>query len=281
MTSLWDQLKDWVLVSVLLAVSLGVMFAQNQTLVRAVRAGALETTARIESAFAWVGHYLRALDENQRLRRENVTLAAEVARSREARLQNQRLEAMLNLRDTTNFTIEPVRIVSKSLTEQQSTFTINAGSEDSVETGMPVIDGRGSVLGRTELVSESYSRVMSYLHTDFRLPAKIQSLDAEGIVHWTGDDRSRLLMERVVQTNPVLPGQRVVTSGSSGFFPPGLSVGFVDSVATSPGRNEYNVQVVPSSPLDEAGYAFVVLSAARSPEGAGERPSPSEDVAQR
>jgi rod shape-determining protein MreC len=270
MASLWDRLKDWVLVAVLVAVSLGVMFAQNQTLVRAMRAGALETTARAEGAFAWVGNYLRALDENERLRSENIALAAEVARSREARMQNQRLEGMLNLRDTTQLAVEPARIISKTLTGQQNTFTINAGSADSVEVGMPVIDERGSVLGRTTLVSETHARAMSYLNTDFRLPAKIQSLDAEGIVQWPGQNRGRLLMEHVVQTSPVLPGQRVVTSGSSGFFPPGLSVGFVDSVATSPGRNEYTVHIVPTSPLDQARYAFVVLAAPRMGEE-GER----------
>ena len=273
MTSVWDQIKDWLIVGVLLAVSLGVMFSQNQALVRAARAGALEATARVESNFAWVGDYFRALDENNRLRRENVALAGEVARSREARMQNARLEAMLGLRDTTQFEVEPARIISKSLGGQQNTFTISAGREDSVETGMPVIDARGSVLGKVNLVSASYSRVMPYLNTDFRVPAKVQSLGAEGIVRWTGDRSNRLLMEHVVQTQPVLAGQRIVTSGSSGSFPPGLAIGFVDSVTTSPGRNEYDVHVVPSSPLSEARYAFVLLSAPRT--GGAERDQPS------
>ena len=273
MTSVWDQIKDWVLVGILLVISLGVMLTQNQALVRAVRAGALETTARLESTFAWVGNYLRALDENERLRAENIALAGEVARSREARLQNTRLEAMLGFRDTTRLKVEPTRIITKSLTGQQTFFTIGAGSEDSVEVGMPVIDERGSVLGKVALVSPSFSRVMPYLNTDFRVPAKVQSLGAEGIVRWTGNRRDRLLMEHVVKTQPVLPGQRVVTSGSSGVFPTGLSVGFVDSVATSPGRNEYDVQIVPASPLDEAHYAFVILSAPRTGEADAERPA--------
>jgi rod shape-determining protein MreC len=267
MTSLWDQLKDWVLVGVLIAASLGVMFAQNQTLVRSMRAGALEATARVESTFAWVGNYLRALDENERLRAESIALAGEVARSREARTQNVRLEAMLGLRDSSRFEVEAARILSKDLGGQQNSFVISAGGQDSIEVDMPVIDERGAVLGRVDLVSSSYSRVMPYLHADFRVPAKVQSLDAEGIVRWTGGRQDRLLMEHVIQTNPVLAGQRIVTSGSSGFFPAGLPVGYVDSVQTSPGRNEYNVQVVPSSTISEARYAFVILSSPRSGEG--------------
>lgn len=263
MPSLWDQLKDWVLVAVLVAVSLGVMFAQNQTLVRGLRAGALEATARIEGTFAWVGNYLRALDENQRLRAENITLAAEVARSREARVENTRLQAMMGLRDTTQFNVEPARILSKELSGQQNMFTISAGSRDSVEVNMPVVDERGAVLGRVALVSPSYSRVIPYLNADFRVAGKIQSLDAEGIVRWTGGRRDRLLMENVVQTQPVLPGQRVVTSGSSGYFPPGLAIGYVDSVMTTPGRNSYNVRLAPAGPVSEARFAFVILAAPR------------------
>lgn len=263
MTSLWDQLKDWVLVAVLVAVSLAVMFAQNQPLVRGVRAGALEATARLEGTFAWIGNYLRALDENQRLRAENIALAGEVARSREARAENTRLQAMLELRDTTRFEVEPARIISKELSGQQNLFTISAGSRDSVETGMPVIDERGAVLGRVALVSSAHARVTPYLNADFRVAGKVQSLDAEGIVRWTGGRRDRLLMEHVVQTQPVLPGQRVVTSGSSGYFPPGLAIGYVDSVMTAPGRNEYDVQVAPAGPVSEARFAFVILSAPR------------------
>ncbi|PSR00538.1 MAG: rod shape-determining protein MreC [Bacteroidetes bacterium QS_9_68_14] len=198
MTSLWDLLKDWVLVAVLVTVSLAVMFAQNQTLVRGMRAGALEASARIEGTFAWVGNYLRALDTNQRLRAENIALAAEVARSREARAENTRLQSMLDLRDTTRFRVEPARIISKELSGQQNRFTINAGGRDSVEAGMPVIDERGAVLGRVALVSPSYSRVTPYLNADFRVAGKVQSLGAEG----SRDQR----VERVL---PARPGHRL------------------------------------------------------------------------
>lgn len=259
MTSVWDQIKDWVIVGVLLAVSLGVMLAQNQVLVRSVRAGSLEVTARVESAFAWVGNYFRALDENDRLRRENIALAGEVARSREARQENSRLEALVGLRDTAGIPLHPARIVTKDFSGQRNFLTINAGAADSIETDMPVIDERGAVLGRVTLVSQHYARVMPYLNTDFRVPAKVQSLGAEGIVRWTGEAEDQLLMEHVVRTETVLPGQLIVTSGYSGTFPPGLAVGFVDSTATQPGRNEYRVFLTPSSPLSDTRYAVVLL----------------------
>lgn len=258
MTSIWERIQDWVLLFALLIVSVGVMLAQNEPLVRALRATSLETTARIENALAWMGNYFRALEENSRLRAENIELASEVARSREARIENLRLERMLGLKDTSDYRLKAARIVSKDITRQRNLFTINVGAQDSVEVGMPVVNERG-ILGKVVLVSQNYSRVMPYLNTDFRVPARIQPLQAEGIVRWEGERSDRLLMEHVVKSEPVLRGHLVVTSGSSGVFPSGLSVGYVDSVATLPGRNEHRILLQPTAPLDNAQYAFVIM----------------------
>src|SRR5690625_6247441 len=81
MTRIWDRIRDWVVLFVLLVASIGVMLAQNEPIVRTLRATALDTTAWVESQFAWAGGFFRALDENRFLREENIQLASEVARS--------------------------------------------------------------------------------------------------------------------------------------------------------------------------------------------------------
>lgn len=268
MTTLWDRLKDWVLLLVLLATASLVLLTQNRPMMRSVRAGALDVTARVESALAWAGPYLRALDENDRLRQEAVDLSSALARSREARLENARLRRMLSLRDTFATPLQTARIVSKDvvtarvlnrdLTGQNNLFTINVGRADSVRVGMAVMDERG-ILGKVVLVSERYARVMPYLNTAFSVPGRILPMQTEGIVHWEGERSDLLLLENVSKTEPVARGQLVVTSGFSGVFPPGLPIGRIDSVSALPGRSEYRLFVRPSSPLSQAQYVFVVL----------------------
>lgn len=262
---IWERIRDWLLLFLLLILAVGVMIAENEPMVRALRRGALETTAWVEARFAWVGNYFRALDENELLREENIELASEVARSREARMENERLRRMIGFQDTTAQQLISARIVDKDITRQQNYLTLNVGRADSVEVDMAVVDERG-ILGTVVDVSENYARVMPYLNTDFRVPAKILPLEAAGVVRWEGDRRDRLLMEFVSRTEPVLPGQLVVTSGYSGTFPAGYPVGFVDSVATRPGRNNLLIYLQPVSPIDRAEYAFVVL----------ERPDPEQ-----
>lgn len=260
---LWDQIRDWVLLVGLLLLSLLTMYQQNDPLVRTLRTHALEITAQVESGFAWMGRYFRALEENSALRRQNIELSSEVARSREARVQNERLRRLIGLRDTSSYPLRAARIISKDITRQRNLLTLDVGRKDSVEVGMAVINEQG-ILGKVVLVSERYARVMPYLNTEFRVPAQVQPLQAEGIVRWEGNQTDQLLLEHLVKTEPVERGQWVVTSGHSGVFPPGRAIGRVDSVARRPGRNELLVYLTPAAPLTEADYAFVVL---RTPDG--------------
>lgn len=252
----WERIRDWVLLFSLLASALGIMLAQNTAMVRALRATALETTSWVEARFAWVGGYFRALEENNQLRSENIYLSSQVARTREAQIENSRLRRLLGFRDTTSLDLTPAQIVSKDITEKYL-LTIDVGSADGVDVGMAVVDDRG-IIGKIVLVSPNYSRVMPYLNPDFRVPVRVLPIMAEGNLRWEGVDRSRLLLEHVSRTEQVLRGQLVVTSGYSASFPAGFPVGFVDSVSTQPGRNELQISVVPTSPIDEARYVFVV-----------------------
>lgn len=255
---LWDRIRDWVILGVLLAVSVGTMLMENQPLVRGVRAGSLEATAWLEARLSWVGGYFRALNENEVLRQENIVLSSRVARSREAIIENERLRRLIGFRDTTDLRLKAVRIIDKDVTQQQNYLTLDAGSRDSIRTDMAVIDERG-IIGKVVLVSENYSRVMPYLNTHFRIPAKVQPLQAFGVVRWEGGQPDRLRLDHVVKTEPVQKGQLVVTSGYSGVFPPGLPIGTVDSVSSRTGRNELTVFVQPASSIATAEYAFVVL----------------------
>lgn len=259
---LWDRIRDWVILGVLLAVSLVTILLQNQPLLRGLRAESLEATAWLEARFAWAGGYFQALRENEVLRDENILLSSQVARSREAILENERLRRMIGFQDTTDFDLIAARIINKDITQQENLLTLNVGAADSVDMDMAVIDERG-VIGKVVLVSRHYSRVMPYLNTDLRIPSKVQPLQAFGIARWEGGTTDRLRLDHVVKTEPVRKGQLVVTSGYSGVFPPGIPVGLIDSVSTRTGRNELSVFMRPASSLSRAEHAFVVL---RKPE---------------
>ena len=254
----WSHIRDWALLIVLLSISSIVMFAENVSMVRALRAAALESTGHLENSLSWVGRYFRALDENDLLREENIRLSSELAKSREANIENERLSWLAGFVDTVSYDVLSARIIEKEITQQKNYITLNVGKIHGVQEGMGVIDDRG-IIGKVIQVTPNYARVMSYLNMDFRLPAKIQPSQAQGIISWEGIHRDRLLLEHVIRTERVSEGQVVVTSGYSSIFPSGYPVGVVLSVEPQTGKNQLLIEVIPASKIDDAEHAFVVL----------------------
>ncbi|MFB6097751.1 MAG: rod shape-determining protein MreC [Salinibacter sp.] len=249
---------DWLVLGGLLLVALGVMLTQNQPLLRTLRAHAMGWTAEVESTFAWMGRYLQALERNDELRRENIQLSSQVARTRTLRQRNEELERLLHLTDSTEIPTRAARIVTKDIYQKNNFLTLDVGRADGVTEGMPVVHASG-IVGTVVLVNEEYARVMPFLNTDFRVPATVLPVRAEGIVRWGGERLNRLQLDHVVQTEPVKAGQRVVTSGHSAVFPPGRMVGTVDSVSAPPGRSELEIFLEPAVPLYEITHAVVLL----------------------
>ncbi|MEM6336649.1 MAG: rod shape-determining protein MreC, partial [Bacteroidota bacterium] len=150
------------------------------------------------------------------------------------------------------------RILSKDVTQQRNFLTLDAGAEDGVEEGMAVVDDEG-IIGKVVLTSRRYAVVQSYLNTDFRVPARIQDVGTDGIISWDGVDRMRLLLNFVPKTEPVVPGQEIVTYGSL-TFPDGYVVGTVDTAFANEGRNDFQIYLTPATPIGRADYVFVILA---------------------
>lgn len=258
MASSQHQPGDWLLLSALLLVAIGVMATQNHPMLRTLRAHTMAWTAQVENTFAWMGRYLRALERNDELRRENIRLSSKEARTRVLRQRNKELERLLNLTDSSEAPVRAARIVTKDLFQKNNFLTLDVGRADGVAEGMPVVHESG-IVGTVVLVNEEYARVMPFLNTDFRVPGTVLPLRAEGIVRWDGERLDRLQLDHVVQTEPVEPGQRVVTSGHSDIFPPGRMVGTVDSVGAPSGRSELQIFLRPAVPLYEISHAVVIL----------------------
>lgn len=256
-TRYWEKSRDFLIFGALLLASLAVLLGRDGPALRAARGAALTVTAPVEATFAGLTRYTDALGENERLRHTTAALAADVARLREARSEADRLRDLVGFGDSLGISRVAARVVGKDITRQSNFLTIDRGTRDSVEVGMPVVDERG-VVGRVVLASANYAVVMPHQNTQFAIPATIDLLNQDGIVRWDGTAYDRLLMEFVPKTEPVVPGQLVVTSPYSDVFPPGLPVGVVDTAYAAAGRNDYVVYLRPAAPISQVRYVYVL-----------------------
>jgi len=84
------------------------------------------------------------------------------------------------------------------------------------------------MVGRIAEVGLRFARVLLLTDINSHLPVMIEGSHAKAILSGENSDRPRL---NYLSPNAVVqPGDRVMTSGDGGAFPPGLPIGVVSSV---------------------------------------------------
>ncbi len=258
MPRLWERIRDWILLAVLLSLSLTTMLSVNEPMLRGLRARALEFTARVESSLGGIAEYTQALDENRRLREQNVRLNNSVARMRAALADNVQLRELLGVSDSTRSDLVPATVVSRDITRERNSLVLDVGYRDGIDIDMAVIDDRG-IVGKTVLVTENHSSVMTIQNTDFFVAARILPSGSDGIVRWDGEMQGMLLMELVERTALVEAGDLVVT-GSGNVFSRDVPIGVVTNISIPSGSPTMNILVKPFTRIDDLSFVFVERS---------------------
>jgi rod shape-determining protein MreC len=225
-TSVWENFKEYIVLVVLLIISLILLSQNNSQGIQKVRSVAFGTFASVTSLFTDVFNISNLKNENENLRRTNAELMLQLSRLREYAIVNDELKGLLALRDSSNYPLIPVTVVSKSLTRSQGTMTLNAGKNQSVKVGMPVITDKGLV-GIVYSISDNYSIARTLNNVDLKLTVKSERTRENALMKWNGE---WLVMIDVPKTFDLKKGDRIVTSEISSIIPFPLPVGLVNEV---------------------------------------------------
>src|SRR5690606_22986778 len=160
--------KEYIVLVILLIISLIALSLNQKEEVKKVKAAAFGSFAVITSIVSDVFNLTGVKAENERLRRINAELMLQVNKLREHGIVNTELKGLLALRDTMDYPLAAAQIVSKSLTASQSTITLNIGSNDGVQPGMPVINDQGLV-GIIHSTSDDFSIARTLKNRDLKL----------------------------------------------------------------------------------------------------------------
>lgn len=188
----------------------------------------VELTARPVSA---VSHMVEDFENFTRVYEQNKTLRREVQRMRSWReaaqqleRENAQLRALNNLKLAPRVGFVAGEVIADSGGPFAQSVLLNIGARDGVTDGAAAVDGDGLV-GRVVGVGDRAARLL--LLTDFnsRVPVKVLPSGRRAILTGENDDAPRLSF--LDATTGVAAGDRVVTSGDGGIFPPELPVGVV------------------------------------------------------
>ncbi len=217
--------------------------------------------------------------ENQRLRQENARLLEwqEVARRLQA--ENSQLRELLHFTPQGVHGYVTGRVIANSGGAFLRNVMLDVGSRDGVERGQAAITGEG-IVGRVTEVGERAARVLLVTDLNSRIPVVLDASRERALL--AGDNSSRPRLLYLPAAAAVEAGDRIVTSGSGGIFPPGLPVGVVASVESGV------VRVEPYAELARLEYVRIVdfglsgvlpQSAVPPPKaGKGSRRAPDTDL---
>lgn len=213
----------------------------------------LDGIARPVQTAAGVADNVRALldvhAENARLRDQNAQLLhwQQVARNLEA--ENRSLRETTNTTTEASFTYVTARVVADAGGAFVRSVLIAAGARDGIAKGHTAMSPAG-LAGRVGEVGERSARVLLVTDLNSHVPVMIEGTRDRAILDGDNTDLPRLVFLSS-GARPQL-GDRIVTSGHGGVFPPGLPVGVVVQ------NGEQGVRVKPFVDFHRIDYMRVV-----------------------
>jgi rod shape-determining protein MreC len=93
-----------------------------------------------------------------------------------------------------------------------------------VRKNQPAITGDG-LIGRVTEVGERSARVLLLTDLNSRVPIYVERTRARAVM--VGNNSDQMLLNYLLPGADIVVGDRIVTSGQGGIFPPGLPVGVV------------------------------------------------------
>ena len=172
-------------------------------------------------------HDLAALRaENVRLAEENLRLQHWQTVARELDNENRALKAQINYLPDPEAAFITARVIGDSGGAFVHSMLLNVGSRDGVRKGQAVIAGE-NLVGRIAEVGDRSSRILLLTDINSHIPVVVEGSRAKAILSGDNGDRPRL--NYLSPNSNAAPGNRVVTSGHGGVFPPGLPVGVIAS----------------------------------------------------
>lgn len=187
--------------------------------------------------------YLALVENNKDLTMRNIYLEHRVnTLTEELERQGYDSLAITKLKNDSVRNLIPAAVVGNSVNQIDNFITIDKGTADGVKKDMGVISGKG-VVGIVYLAGTHYSVVIPVLSSKSNISCMVERRGYFGYLHWGGGATNIAYVDDVPRHAHLKIGDRIVTSGYSSVFPPGIAVGKVMRIMDSKDGISYRLKV--------------------------------------
>jgi rod shape-determining protein MreC len=216
--------------------------------------------------FQAIGDLERIRAENADLRAANDRLTLENARLAEAAIAAQQGAKLDAAQRTLPFRTIAAPVIARDPSGVLKTIVIGAGSDQGVHVDQIVLSEQG-VVGRVSEAGSNYAKVVLITDSASSVSALVQTSRASGIVR--GQYGDTLVMEWILQSDPVKPGDVIVTAGLGlgtelrSLYPKGLVIGTVVDVTKAEVSAYQRAVVAPAVDLRKLENVLIITDPAK------------------
>ncbi|TPE60515.1 rod shape-determining protein MreC [Sandaracinobacter neustonicus] len=184
---------------------------------------------------ALIGDHMNVVDKNRELAADLKAAQRRAAETERLAAELDRMEALLALRRPERRLVASAVASAVSAEAGQRQAILSAGLSDGVKPRMPVI-ASGGLAGRVTDVGQGASRMMLLTDADSRIPVKVLRTGWTGLAVGTGGTLLDFQFDIASGSDKIRVGDRLVTSGDGGLFPPGIPVAVIIDAEANPPR---------------------------------------------
>jgi rod shape-determining protein MreC len=150
------------------------------------------------------------------------------------------------------------KVIHNSVNQPNNYIELHRGSLQGVIPDMGVIDVNNAVIGTVVDLSNNYSVVMSLLHEQSNLSARLKRGGETGTVIYDSKTPRMLFLKDISKSAKITSGDTVVTSGFSDKFPSGLLIGYVKDIINDKSSSTYTVRLQPAANFENLQYSYII-----------------------
>lgn len=198
------------------------------------------------------------VEENTKLREELLIAQRELQLLESLASENSRLLELEAATDVIQGDVLPAEIINVSPDPLSKRVLINKGARDNVFLGQALLDANG-LMGQVDEVLPFTSWVL--LITDYRhiTPVEINRNGERALARGSRSSSVELELEYVTQTQDMLAGDILVSSGMGQVYPKNYPVAEVVSVYADPGQDFATIKARPLAQIASTRHVMLVF----------------------
>jgi len=279
-----DRSRTWLLL-VLAAVAVVLLLlhegGQLQPIENVVQAVLSPIERAASGVFGGVGNLfgaVRDLNElrtrNAELEKQNQDLLTEIAQLRGLEGENSMLRQLLNFtQENPTYKYQTAAVIGRDPSPYLRFITINAGSREGLNPGMPVVTAGSTLIGRVAEVGFRSAKVQLLNDLSSAVNVRLQTTDVTGLAQ--GQQDGSLLVQYLPLNTQVITNDIALTSGLGGNLPRNLVVGQVIGVNKKDFEVAQSAQLRPAADYDRLEVVLVITNFEPIQPGQDTTPTPT------